>query len=116
MGLQQAGRSAATSIRSFGKPCDPYPCSLPEGILINVTARKRKILVVDDDPAITASLALLLQNWGFEPLKASSASEAAEIVERQDPDIVITDVVMPEASGLALLRSLNAGQATRLVL
>jgi DNA-binding NtrC family response regulator len=81
-----------------------------------VTARKRKILIVDDDPAITAALALLLQNWGFEPLKAGNAAEAAEIVERQDPDIVITDVVMPEASGLELLRTLKAGDAHRPVL
>src|SRR5437868_5815402 len=94
------------------------PCSLPqgEGILINVTARKRKIFIVDDDPAITASLALLLENWGFEPLKASNAAEAAEIAERQDPDIVITDVVMPEVSGLELLRTLKAGNAHRPVL
>jgi DNA-binding NtrC family response regulator len=61
-------------------------------------------------------LALLLQAWGFEPLQASDAKEAARIVEKQDPDIVISDVVMPEMSGLELLRTLKAGDPDRPVL
>jgi DNA-binding NtrC family response regulator len=81
-----------------------------------VTARKRKILIVDDDPGIRASVAVLLQNWGFEPLQACDAGEATQMVDRHDPDIVITDVVMPETSGLELLRSLKAGDPHRPVL
>lgn len=81
-----------------------------------MTARKRKILIVDDDPGIRASLAVLLQNWGFEAMQACDAAEATQIVERQDPDIVITDVVMPEVSGLELLRNLKAGDPHRPVL
>ena len=81
-----------------------------------MTARKRKILIVDDDPGIRASLAVILQNWGFEPLQACDAVEATHMVERQDPDIVISDVVMPETSGLELLRSLKAGDPNRPVL
>ena len=81
-----------------------------------MTARKRKILIVDDDGGIRASLAVLLQKWGFEPLQASDATEATQIVEKQDPDIVITDVVMPEISGLELLRTLKAGDPNRPVL
>lgn len=81
-----------------------------------MTARKRKILIVDDDPGMRASLAVLLQKWGFEALQAADAAEATQIVERHDPDIVITDVVMPEVSGLELLRELKAGDPHRPVL
>jgi len=81
-----------------------------------VTARKRKILVVDDDAGIRGSLAVLLNSWGFEPLQASNAAEAMTIVEKEDPDIVISDVVMPETSGLELLRTLRAGDPHRPVL
>ena len=81
-----------------------------------MTARKRKILIVDDDPGMRASLAVLLQSWGFEALQAGDAAEAAQIVSRHDPDIVITDVVMPEVSGLELLRNLKAGDPHRPVL
>src|SRR4051812_5822321 len=70
----------------------------------HVTARKRKILIVDDDEGIRASLGLLLKPWGFETLQASDAAEATRLVDRHDPDIVITDLVMPEVSGLDLLR------------
>ena len=52
-----------------------------------VTARKRKILVVDDDPAMRVSLSVLLENWGFEALQASDAVEATEIAQRQSPDL-----------------------------
>jgi DNA-binding NtrC family response regulator len=82
----------------------------------HVTARKRKILVVDDDAGIRASLGVILQSWGFEALQAGDAAEAVHLVERQDPDIVITDLVMPETSGLDLLRSLKAGDPHRPVL
>ena len=71
---------------------------------------------MDDDPGIRASLAVLLQNWGFEPLQACDAVEATRLVDRQDPDIVISDVVIPETSCLELLRSLKAGDPYRPVL
>jgi DNA-binding NtrC family response regulator len=81
-----------------------------------VTARKRKILIVDDDPGMRASLGVLLQSWGFEAFQAADAAEATRLVEKQDPDIVITDLVMPETSGLDLLKQLKAGDANRPVL
>ena len=81
-----------------------------------MTARKRKVLIVDDDPAMLESFDVLLQSWGFDVLQAGDAKEAKELVDRHDPDIVITDVVMPEISGLELLRDLKAGNPHRPVL
>lgn len=63
-----------------------------------------------------ASLGVLLQSWGFEAFQAADAAEATRLVEKQDPDIVITDLVMPETSGLDLLKQLKAGDANRPVL
>ena len=81
-----------------------------------MTARKRKILVVDDDAGIRESLEVLLTNWGFEVIQAPDAMVATSLVEKHDPDIVITDVVMPEISGLELLRTLKAGNPHRPIL
>jgi DNA-binding NtrC family response regulator len=81
-----------------------------------VTARKRKILVVDDDAGIRESMEVLLSSWGFEVLQASDAMKANVLVERHDPDIVLSDVVMPEISGLELLRTLKAGNPHRPIL
>ena len=72
--------------------------------------------MVDDDAGIRGSLGVLLNSWGFEALQAGNAAEAMSIVEKQDPDIVISDVVMPETSGLELLRTLRAGDPHRPVL
>src|SRR5262245_57437652 len=63
-----------------------------------------------------ASLGVILQSWGFEALQAANAAEAMYLVEKQDHDIVISDVVMPETSGLELLRTLKAGDPHRPVL
>src|SRR5215470_17779989 len=79
----------------------------------HVTARKRKILIVDDDAGIRSSLGVLVQSWGFEAFLASDAREALDLVEKEEPDIVISDVVMPETSGLELLRTLKAGDPNR---
>jgi DNA-binding NtrC family response regulator len=81
-----------------------------------MTARRRKILVVDDDPSIRESFDLILRNWGFEVSQAGDAEEAMQLVDRFDPDIVISDVVMPETSGLELLRQLKVGDPNRPVL
>jgi DNA-binding NtrC family response regulator len=78
-----------------------------------MTARKRKILIVDDDPAMLASFDIVLQSWGFEVFQASDARKAKEVTARKSPDIVITDVVMPGMSGMELLRDLKAGDPDR---
>src|SRR5262245_19282479 len=91
-------------------------CAATRLYTYHVTARKRRILVVDDDPGMRASLGVLLQSWGFETLQAGDAAEATRLVDRHDPDIVITDLVMPEVSGLDLLRKLKAGDPHRPVL
>jgi DNA-binding NtrC family response regulator len=62
------------------------------------------------------SLEVLLTSWGFEVIQAPDAMVATGLVEKQDPDIVITDVVMPEISGLELLRTLRAGNPHRPIL
>src|SRR5215813_3258133 len=78
--------------------------------------RKSKVLVVDDEPAIREVLEMILQEWGYEVRLASDGMEAKETVESFDPDIVISDVVMPQLSGLDLLRALKAGNPARPVI
>src|SRR5947199_4392146 len=76
--------------------------------------RRTKVLIVDDEPAIREVLEMILQEWGYEVRLASDGSEAKDLVESYDPEIVISDVVMPQLSGLDLLRCLNAGNPNRL--
>jgi len=62
------------------------------------------ILVVDDIPTMTETLADILEAKGFVVLAATSGAEALEILRTQPVDILLTDVKMPEMNGLELYR------------
>src|SRR5215813_4213681 len=78
--------------------------------------RKTKVLIVDDEPAIREVLEMILQEWGYDVRLASDGAEAKQLVESYDPEVVISDVVMPQLSGLDLLRCLKAGNPSRPVI
>ncbi|MGB5880390.1 MAG: response regulator, partial [Thermoanaerobaculia bacterium] len=75
-----------------------------------------RVLVVDDEAAMREVLDMRLQQWGFETHLAASGLEAREILRRVAPDVVISDVVLPDVSGLDLLRSLQDGKPGRPVI
>ena len=58
-----------------------------------------KILVIDDTPLNIKLLANILSAKGYLILTASSGEEGLAVVEREDPDLVLLDVVMPGLSG-----------------
>jgi DNA-binding response OmpR family regulator len=60
------------------------------------------ILVVDDDPVLLADVADRLQRDGYTVQTASSGAEALDILEAEEPDLVISDVRMPVMGGLEL--------------
>jgi adenylate cyclase len=76
-----------------------------------VTAPAR-ILVVDDTPLNVKLLADLLGAQGYDVLTAASGREALAIVEKEDLDLVLLDVVMPEMSGYEVCRKIRANPAT----
>ena len=62
------------------------------------------ILVVDDEPNIVEVLEIVLQDEGMEVLKSSSGQEALTLLQKNDVDLVISDIKMPDFSGVDLLR------------
>jgi DNA-binding response OmpR family regulator len=68
-----------------------------------------KILIVDDEPDTLVVTALFLKSHGFEVITASGAAEALALVEREQPDLVLTDFMMPGLSGVELCRRIRAG-------
>lgn len=67
-----------------------------------------RVLVVDDDEAMRETLSMRVESWGYEVLVADSGTGAAERVVAENPDIIVTDVVLPGMSGLDLLERLRA--------
>lgn len=63
-----------------------------------------KILVVDDEAGIRIVLAEALRLWGYDPIEAADAASARAIFVREQPVAVVTDVNLPDGSGLELLR------------
>ena len=66
-----------------------------------------KILIVDDEPAIREMLRMALELDGHLCLEAGSANEAMPIIVDERPDLILLDWMMPEVSGLELLRRLK---------
>jgi DNA-binding response OmpR family regulator len=66
-----------------------------------------KVLVVDDDPAITAMLAEYLSEHGYDVAKAESGATMRAALERAVPDVVLLDVGLPGEDGLTLARYLR---------
>ncbi|NHZ73211.1 MAG: response regulator [Nitrospirae bacterium] len=75
-----------------------------------------KVLVVDDEAAMREVLEMRLKQWGFEVVLAKDAAEARALAEERDPDAVISDLVLPDSSGLDLVKSLQGGEAHRPVI
>jgi len=75
-----------------------------------------KVLVVDDEPALREVLSMRIESWGYEVATAAHVGEAKRLLREPGPDIVISDVVMPEASGLELLKLLKAEDPSKPVI
>jgi putative two-component system response regulator len=74
-----------------------------------------RILVVDDNPSIAGLMTQLLSMRGYEVITAANAQEAEAEVDRQPPDLILSDVRMPGKSGYELCRDLKDNPATRLI-
>lgn len=69
---------------------------------------KDRILIVDDDPDIRQLLVDYLQRNGFEALPAASGREMAVMLEHHAIDLLVLDLMLPDADGLTLCRDLRA--------
>jgi two-component system KDP operon response regulator KdpE len=75
---------------------------------MNGPAGKGNILVVDDEPQITRVLKTTLSSQGYGVRTASDGDEALQILKEWTPDLVITDLRMPNLGGLELCRQIRA--------
>ncbi|HSL54395.1 MAG TPA: PAS domain S-box protein [Pyrinomonadaceae bacterium] len=76
------------------------------------TSERGRVLIVDDDRKILDLLVELLQLEGYEVATATDGSEAVDLALSFNPDVVVSDVVMPEVGGLELCRRLKQDPRT----
>jgi CheY-like chemotaxis protein len=75
--------------------------------------RKPTVLVIDDDRAATDLVQVILENEGYEVLKAFQGKDGIELAARERPDLIILDLIMPETSGFQVAYQLKQIPATR---
>lgn len=70
---------------------------------------KKRVLLVDDEPRVRASLKLVLEPV-YDILEAADAQEGLEFFKRESPDLVLLDVILPGTDGLAVLQNMRADE------
>jgi DNA-binding NarL/FixJ family response regulator len=75
----------------------------------------KKILIVDDDIILRTAVIRYLQNRGYVVQDASSGVEGLAMFEQNPPDLVVSDVMMPEMDGFEFCRRLRATRSGQLV-
>ncbi len=73
---------------------------------------QKRILLVDDDAEIIESLRLALESNGYTVLVARDGNQGLALTEREDPDLVILDMMMPKRSGFLVLEKLRRTRET----
>ncbi|MBN1120246.1 MAG: response regulator [Anaerolineae bacterium] len=71
------------------------------------------ILVIDDDASLLQMMSLMLKRAGHNPILANDGQEGIEAANREQPDMAIVDVMMPDLSGYEVCRILRNDQRTR---
>ncbi len=66
-----------------------------------------KILIVDDDPNILRLYKEELEEEGYQVITASNGQEAIERFDKEDPDLVTLDILLPDIDGIKLLRQIK---------
>lgn len=73
----------------------------------------KRILVAEDDRFLRRACETSLRQLGFAVLLAKDGEEALKLVETDVPDLILLDLLMPKVTGLEVLRTLKARDATR---
>ena len=75
-----------------------------------------KILIVDDEEHVRASLKQVLERAGYEVAVAATGNEGLDLMKREGADLVITDVIMPGIDGITTARQIRERyRSTRII-
>ena len=71
----------------------------------------KKLLVADDEPNIVISLEYLMKREGYDVLVATDGNQALEAIQREQPALVLLDVMMPGMNGFEVCQAVRADPA-----
>jgi DNA-binding response OmpR family regulator len=67
----------------------------------------KKILIIDDEHVIRSMLRSFFEKFNYEVLEASNGNQGVALFKEHKPDLIITDLVMPEKEGLETIREIR---------
>ncbi len=68
----------------------------------------QKILVIDDDAVVRETIIQILEDYGYEVVSAEDGSRGVKLFRSERPDLVITDIIMPEKEGIQTIMEIRA--------
>ena len=68
----------------------------------------KKILIIDDNDAVRSTMARILDLAGYATVTAADGNEGLARMRIERPDLIITDIIMPEKEGIETIRSILA--------
>ncbi len=83
----------------------PADASLPDDAAAPAAASRPRILVVDDEPSMRDMLRIVLRRDGYEVLLAENGREALACLQKEPIDLLLSDIRMPDVSGVEVLRA-----------
>jgi len=95
---------------------DEKQALIGESDLVKTAGESKKlssVLVVDDNPDLRTYVARILRAAGFAVVLARNGAEGLEMAKEQDPDVIVTDLMMPVVSGLDLIRMIREDEKLR---
>ncbi|RYF94634.1 MAG: response regulator [Caulobacteraceae bacterium] len=67
----------------------------------------KSILVVDDDAAFRSAVSRLLSGAGYKVVEAKDGGKAQDVLKSERPDILVTDIIMPDGDGIELINAVK---------
>lgn len=74
---------------------------------------KKKILVVEDEESLLKLESILLTSKGYEVIGVPNGKAALDAIDKQKPDLVLLDIMLPEIDGFEVCRRIKSNQQTR---
>ncbi len=98
----------------FVKPVDKNTLlDTIENLKSSINTTSPRILIVDDEPDALELMCSIVETAGFKPLRAHGGQEGIDITEKEHPDAIILDLMMPNVSGYDVLTTIKSKTGTK---
>ena len=75
----------------------------------------KKILIIDDDTLYIEMLRKRLELSGYDIVSASNGRDGLEKIEKENPDLVLTDIILPDIGGFQICKTIKSNKATETI-